>query len=392
MIFRYDDFLVHVRRTCLLGSDLTNTSCSIQSLLIFFGPILAPKILAFYRSIRAPSKHAPNPLPASAARSLNLLFFSALVFLISTLPIFTPANIFQQTQSRVQTPTLVLFTRLSALHALTPTETTLSTVFAHSGLDVRLLYLRFGPNVLASAAHITPLPAAAAQTAPASAPDAVNIYLLHALPSLLGPHLLHLLVLGLVTSPLLTSTNSSPSPAAPRFRTPATIAGLVLAAADLAATATYDHHTNALATRSSDLVPFFWRARLFSRLAVVGVDAALGWILYLTATGRILQQPEPAAQRVEAVAKELEAVLGKMRGLGAVRNVVARDTGLRGRVEGYWVREQEVMRQVWEEREVLDAFRGAVEAADLSRLGSEAEGYVGSVLGVDAEVGGGQAG
>jgi len=74
-------------------------------------------------------------------------------------------------------------------------------------------------------------------------------------------------------------------------------------------------------------------------------------------------------------------VLGKLRGLGAVRNVVFRDTALRGRVERYWVNEEGMMRSVLEEREVVSALAGVLQGADVDRLNREAEGFVDSVLG-----------
>lgn len=73
--------------------------------------------------------------------------------------------------------------------------------------------------------------------------------------------------------------------------------------------------------------------------------------------------------------------MGKLRGLGAVRNVVFRDRNMRGKVERYWVNESEMMREIYEEREVVTALQDTLGQLDVARLGTEAEGYVQGVLG-----------
>lgn len=339
------------------------TAPSIQSLLLFFGPLVLPKALAFYRSLRAPSTVQPRPLTPSTSYAINALFLTAIIFLASTLPIFGPSNIFQTTQSRLQTPTSVLFTRLSIKHALSPADKTLQAVFEASGLEARLHYLRFGPSILTC------------PFADPKASDASTTYLFYALPSLLAPHLAHLAILGAVTSSRLAG------PEAGRWRTAATIAGLALAAADIGAVASYDHLANARATRLSDIDAFFWRLKVYRGIAVAAVDALLGWVIWLSDTRRAFVVPAPAAQRLEESTKLLEAVLFKIRGLGAVRNVVFRDSGMRHTIDEYWVKEGDMMRHVYEERAVVDALRDSLEKVDMARLGVEADVYVQGILG-----------
>lgn len=340
-------------------------ACRIQSLLIFFAPIIIPRALAFYRSIRAPSSQPPQPLSPAASRALNFLFISAVICLLSTLPYFAPFNIFNQTSSRIQTPTNVLFTRLAAARPLTSSDKTLQSVFEAGGLEARLLYLRFGPDVLSSCPLV----------ADAKARDASTIYLFYATPALLAPHLYHLGLLGLVTSVWFAGRHAA------RWRTPAIIAAIALLALDFGALSTYEHGTNALATRPTDLDAFFWKRRLISRLLISLTDAAFGWVIWLTATRRAFVEPAPAAERLEESTKAMETVLGKMRGLGAVRNVVFRDTTLRGKLERYWVQEQEVMREIFEDRDVVTALNGVLGEADMGRVQNEADAYVVGVLG-----------
>ncbi|GAB7342159.1 hypothetical protein MBLNU457_g0418t1 [Dothideomycetes sp. NU457] len=337
---------------------------TIQSLAIFFGPIVLPRALAFYRSLRAPSTIQPQPIPTEASRALNILFISAVAFLLSTLPFFSPPNIFQQTASRLQTPTNVLFTRLAALRPLTPTEVSLRQIFESDGLEARLLYLLHGPTTLASCTLTTP-----------QSHDAATTYLFYALPSILAPHLFHLLLLGLSTSAPLAGKDAA------RWRTGATILGVALAGLDVLAIATYEYGRNARATTAAEIDFFSWKARVVRGLLVAVADAALAWVIWMTATRRAFVVPKPAAERVEEVSRVLEGVLGKMRGSGAVRNVVFRDTALRDRVERYWVNEEGMMRSVLEEGEVVSALAGVLQGADVERMNKEAEGFVNSVLG-----------
>ncbi|KAK8215164.1 hypothetical protein M8818_002174 [Zalaria obscura] len=325
--------------------------------------MLLPKVLAFYRALRSP-RTTPKPLSAATSQALNLIFISATVALLSTLPFFAPTNLFDATQSRLQAPTGVLFNRLSILRLLTPVDDRLRSVFEEGGLEARLLYLRFGPSVIADCPFNDP-----------KAHDASLVYLFYALPSLLAPHLLHLAILGLVTSALLAGRDAA------RWRTPAVIAGLALAFLDVYGTATYEHQHNARATRLGEVDFFFWKKRVVRGIAIAAVDGVLGWAIYLSSTNRAFIQPPPAAERLEGATKKLEAVLGKLRGLGSIRNVVFRDAGMRAKVERYWVQEAEVMRSVLEEREVVGASNEVLSRTNVESLGREAEGYVEGVLG-----------
>ncbi|MDA4133511.1 MAG: hypothetical protein OK454_10375, partial [Thaumarchaeota archaeon] len=121
--------------------------------MIFFGPLLLPRLIRSYQTLRAGSREPrrpTRPLPAPTFRALLVLAAVALVFALKTLPVLSPENVFRVTQSRLQTPTDVLFTRLSALrpgNGLTPRDEALRERLA--SLEARLLYLKFGPAVSA---------------------------------------------------------------------------------------------------------------------------------------------------------------------------------------------------------------------------------------------------
>jgi hypothetical protein len=319
--------------------------------------------LATYRSIRNPPPSQIRPLPNSTSHALTILFFSGLIALASTLPVCAPPNIFRQTGSRLQTPAGVLLTRLAALRPLTPSDETLRQVLDVGGLDARLLYARYGPAVLTTCTFAKP-----------GDGDAKLLYLLYALPSLLTPHLLHLFALGIATSRSLSGKTSA------RWRTIASISGLVLAAAEVYFIANYDDTPNQRSTRVSEIDFIHWKLRVYRGLCIATIDGLLGWVIYLQSTGRAFLSPPPASERLLDHAKTLEGLLTKTRSLGVLRNGTVRDASARGKANEYWVKEGEVMRDVLEEPEVLEAQRRALGRADVGRMGREAAGYVDSVF------------
>lgn len=316
------------------------------------------------RALRNPPKSQIRPLPQATSRALLLLFLSAVVFFLSTFPVFHPSNIFRQTHSRLQTSPGVLLTRLAALRPLTPADEALRNIFdGSSGLEPRLLYARYGPTTLLTNTLVHP-----------SDLDAGRIFLLYALPAHLLPHLAHLAVLGFATSSFIAGRDAG------RWRTFACLAGIGLAAAECYLLATYDDGHNRRSTRVTEIDFFYWKLLLWRGLAGAAVDALLGWAIWLGATGRMFVTPLTPAERLRAQQGAWEAVLNKVRGLGVLRNAIVRDPGVRRREEAYWVKEGEVMKDVFEEPEVLEAQRNALKRLDMVRIGREAEAFVDNCL------------
>jgi hypothetical protein len=295
------------------------------------------------------------------SRALNILFVTALSSLISTLPFFGPENIFILTGSRLQAPTDVLFNRLAARRGqdLLPSDEIMKSKFV--SLESRLLYLTFGPDVLTGCQFCKS--------------DDPRSYLYYALPSLLQPHLLHIAILGAITSSLLFGCKAG------IWRTQATIAGLALAVAEIYLVGTYDHKQNARALRLGDIDNFYWRMRFYRGVAIAAVDALLGWGMYLSSTNRAFVTPPSTAERLEATTKVLETIHSKLRAMGIVRNTVMRDDDLRAKNEKYWVTEGKIMREVFEEREVINGVNGALTRINIQTITEEAGKYAEKVIG-----------
>lgn len=336
----------------------------IKSLLLFFGPILLPKAIAYYRSVRAaPSIHGMSirPIPPAVQRALLILFITSLSFLIKTFPTFSPENIFSVTGSRLQIPTDVLFTRLSGLrpHGLTPNDEILRSKIG--SLEGRLLYFRFGPDVLAECQFCNP--------------EDPNSYFYYAIPGILIPHIFNLCVIALVTSGLFTGKEGAV------WRTTGTIAAIAIAIMEIYLVSSYNYQGNARATRLEDIDFFFWKMRIYRGVALAALDGLLGWVLYLSSTNRAFLNPPSTGERIEVSTRILDIARSKMSATGVLRNTIVRNDALRGRSQEYWIHEGQVTRSIMEEREVVQSVQNALEnRINIATISADAETYAQNIM------------
>jgi hypothetical protein len=294
-------------------------------------------------------------------RALTILFTVSLLSLISTLPFFAPENIFVRTQSRLQIPVDVLFTRLNSLrpHGLTDFDNSLRQKLV--SLDSRLLYFKYGPDAVANCLFC-------------KSEDPTS-YLYYALPTVLTPHLFNLCVLALVTSGLFAG------PEGAIWRTSTTIGAITLAAAEIWIVSTYNHQENARATRLEDVDAFFWKLRIYRGVAIAALHAIVGWVMYLSSTNRAFVMPPSASERIEGTIKHLEMARSKMNATGVMRNTVARDAGLRARTQAYWVDEGRMMGEYMEDREVVEGVNNALEnRINIDTISKDADLYAQNLM------------
>lgn len=228
------------------------------------------------------------------------------------------------------------------------------------GLEARLLYAKYGPGVVLGC--------------PFGEIGEAWGWLLYALPALVGWHLVHLVLLGLATSEVICGRDAA------GWRTIAVIGGAGLAMVEVWAVAGYDDATNLRSARVGEIDFLYWKALVWRGVGVATFDALLGWVIWLQGTGRGFVQRKNVGERVGDQVRLLESVLAKARGLGIIRNGVGRDREMRGVLERYWIKDEEVMRDVFEEPEVVSAQRRALAQADIGRIGADAEKYVDGVL------------
>ncbi|CAZ83889.1 unnamed protein product [Tuber melanosporum] len=304
---------------------------TIQPFLILLGPIIYSRGKAFYQSTKL--RGPPRVLTPGTHRILNILFATGVVALLSTLPAFAPENIFQKTGSRLQIPTDVLFNRLSKIRDITPDDEILRARLVPK--EARLAYATFGPKPLVECSWCSL--------------EEANTYLFYALPTLALPHLLHIAVLGVVTSSYF-------SPFGSVWRTQATVAGLALFLAELCVVgvSTSDHNANALAKLPADVVWTHWRLILWRGIGIAFVDAWLGYVIFLTGTGRWTAGLDGlrVQEKLETLNKASELVYAKLHSENLLRQTVLRNKDLREKSFELWMAEEKVGKEIMLDEEV----------------------------------------
>lgn len=273
-----------------------------------------PRIFRFYTSMRSrkhsntngiPGIHDENavrPCPPAANRSLNILFFSAVVFFFFTLPPLSPSNIFVETSSDTNTPTLTLFNRLESVRPLTGLDVKVRDAFRASH-EARSLYAVYGPNVLTECTICGgDLPVGGAVHPDYYSTGGMSPFVLFSIPRLMIPHLVHFLLIGLATSPAVGGYNAF------CWRTVGVSTSLVLMVIELAAVSKSSPASLTNVRWAPDQAPVlldtyfsFWSFRMIRFLAFVLVDVVLALSIWLWATNRWPgQRPDPVLQIIEA--------------------------------------------------------------------------------------------
>jgi hypothetical protein len=79
--------------------------------------------------------------------------------------------------------------------------------------------------------------------------------------------------------------------------------------------------------------------------------------------------------------RALQNVKSKLNALGIVKNTTIRDEDLRSRGQAYWLHEVRLMREVMEEREVIEGVNDALSnRVNIQAVTRDAETYAESVL------------
>ncbi|KAI8660833.1 hypothetical protein NCS57_01061600 [Fusarium keratoplasticum] len=338
---------------------------SIRSLVIFFGPMLLPKAISYYRSFRngSSSHRVPIvPVPPRVRVALGLLAFLSFTYILKSLPFLAPENLFQATQSRLQIPVDVLFNRVAAGrpgNALTKQDEALRMRFVN--LESRLLYIQYGPGVLADC--------------PFCHSDDPRTFFYYAIPQLVWPHLANLVAVAVVTSPSFTGKAGN------QWRAKATMVAAAIAALDIYFVNSYNYQANARALRLPEVDFFFWTSRAARLVALAAFNAALAWLLYLSSTNRAFSEPPSAVERIESTSRALLSVKSKLSALGIVKNTALRDEELRSRSHAYWSHEVRLMGEVMEERDVVEGVNDALSnRIDIGTITRDADAYAQNVL------------
>ncbi len=327
--------------------------------------IVGPYLWRTFQRLQAEARSAgpPVPIPAEVRKALNILFVTILGLLAATLPTWTPENIFTATSSRLQTPTNVLFERLSALRphrALTELDDLLRQRLVNT--DARCLYLKHGPDALANCRFCNS--------------DDPRSFLVYELPTILFPHIANLFVIGLVTSGIVSGKEGR------RWRLQFVLAGCFVAVADLYLVNAYDWRSNATVTRPQDLTHFWWNMRLLRSLALVILDAGIAGLLWLSSTRRMFASVNSSAEKINSIIGLMSSTQKKLNDSAILRNATFRQAGHRKKVDLYWERDGDVMGEVMAEPEVVVAVQHALSSRiNVTRLTNDATTYTEGLFG-----------
>ena len=157
------------------------------------------------------------------------------------------------------------------------------------------------------------------------------------------------------------------------WRTQATLAGVALAVSEVYYISTYSHTTNISARTAAANVYPYWAILTYRGLAIALVDAALGYAIYLTATGRwgSLISDSPA-EKIDAVSAALEDVIRNTNSALSLKQAVMTDADLRRQVVDFWEKEGLTRRELAEAEGVRLARRAVERRRDWATICSDA--------------------
>ena len=334
---------------------------SVKTLAYTFAPFLLPYI---YRSFRKYQEntitHKANrkPVPRRISLVVNILLAAATVALVSSCFAFSYENLIAKTGSRIQTPQNVLWERVANTRpgrVLSPLDERLKDRLAST--DGRCLYLMYGPDVTGNCLFCSS--------------DEPRTFFYYALPTILAPHLLNLIILGISTSANIAGREGT------RFRTPIVLIGCVYVFAEIVTWLNYDWKSNMTVTVSANLFQFFGWARLIRNVGFAIVDGGFAWFLWATSTNRIMVITPSAKERLNAVLQHVETASSKTSAAGLIRNATFKDGQFLQRELEYWTREEARLEQIIASDTVQKAIQHARSHGrlDAEKLEQEAQRY-----------------
>lgn len=299
-------------------------------------PLLLPRLVSF---VLAPKPYLGprKALPKAVRFLLVLLALWILAVLLSTFA-FPSENVILRTVSRPQTSGDVLRTRLAAVRGgpanLLPLDHSLLERL--STQDGRLLYILYGPEVMTQCAWCEV--------------ESPHTYLYYALATRPMIHLLHVTVLAVATSPILSREASA-------WRSHAIIAAIVVGLGEGGILATVNFRDNLAAKGPSEIFWWHWNLVLGRGVAFVTVDMILGILLFLSGTNRIPTGQVDAHRRIEEVAKQMETAWLRLRSANVLKSTIIRDPRLARQAVNFFARDELVTQQAMEDETVNEVRR-----------------------------------
>ncbi|RPB22827.1 hypothetical protein L211DRAFT_810173 [Terfezia boudieri ATCC MYA-4762] len=328
------------------------------------GHWLVPRIYrglrGFYYAVQRPQQQQPRPLSRITHLLLELLSVTCVLALFSTVPYFHPENILSRTRSSItRSTTEGIFEHLHSVRPPIPSDEILKARFvSRAG---RVLYSAYGPGPLINCTWC--------------GVDQPFTYTIYALPSILLPHLIHTAILGVVTSAEFLGENNE---AGGVWRTHATCASIVLALGE----GWYIYvYTSVLNERAATDARFpYWQLLTIRGIAFAILDAALGYAIYLTGTGRWSGSDENSTESLEKVVSKLENSLVAANTAICLKQAIMRDYELRARAVQFWEKEELYAKEVAKDDHVRIARVGVERRKDWVRVKEDAKRQASAIV------------
>lgn len=378
--------------------EILLTSTRLKPLLPFAATFLLPRAYSYFRALQTSVRTSPPPrtLPPKTSTGLNILFCSTILFLICTIwdPFSSRENVFQSTQTRLLASTDVIFTRLAMLRPagnLTPGDLFLKDKFKTKAYvfrprsihaqdsnlfpRMRQLYLRFGPSTVMSCQFCNI--------------DDPTTYLLYYLPvTLLLPHLLSILSIGLATSIPISGHSAS------RYRILVLVFSFILLAIDIYVAAFEEPGIDQNMPSPNGI---YFTLLPLRYLVLCFVQAVAALIIWASSTNRLPLLVTPYANDPHAISHRrahtlqnttmvLQMAQTKLHALSVTRNAVVRDTELKEADDRYWgsivaVEGNDAVGRIWEDEDVREAMQKTLADGkfDMNKSAKESEAFVGHV-------------
>jgi len=299
----------------------------VKPLSILIGPAPIFYLFRSWQSIPASARKGQRrSLPKSSLVSVTILSIVCLIYLCNAL-FGESENIYALTQARFKTSVTVIQSRLSRIRNLTTEDHILLERLATS-LSERLNYAIYGPKPLIECSWCL---------SPYEQPNSPSIllgesmmYILYPLPQIISPYLFHAFILGLTTTPFLTSTQITRA-----LRVYLSYAlGLTLAA-ELWILATFDITSNSSANELREVTWLHWDLHFFRYIMLFLIAVVHAGLLYIVDAG-LFPLPATKDDRILHLSNIAETVTARLKLTRAIRIVVLRNPVWRDRMERWW--------------------------------------------------------
>ena len=300
----------------------------LKPLAILIGPAPLFYLYRSWQSKPATIRQNRRPLPFQSLVAIVILCGTPLAYVC--VYFLGTENIFSLTNARFITSPSVIQTRLAKIRPLTQDDQILLERLGTS-LSERLNYAIYGPSPLT---HCTWCQTTRTDVNGQITVGDATMYLLFSLPQIIFPYLVHAFILGLTTTPFLTSSQISRD-----LRTYMSYVLGLLLAAELWILATFDININSSATELRDVIWLHWDLQSF-RYTILSITSLIqAAIIYVVETGLIVPPPSMEDRLFQFGVIE-ENVTQRMRLARTVRGIIMKNSEWRLRSLRWWDRQR----------------------------------------------------